>query len=208
MLSMISIVETEWSMRTIWMNHSQLDHDPLRWYPHSQCCNWHTSHRKRPVVEVETEERQTEVMFDLEASTLTPFIRCTEMGDALPGGVFFIYWRAHIYIFDGKTITWKEAVELFAALVPSHRVDRRGGGVGAVQSGVSTQLNSFFFIFYCLLRQPLFSTQLNSFFYIFFRGNPLLLLRKVTNAPGHTWARSPQPLQVQGWEGGAGRDLF
>ena len=45
------------------------------------------------MVEVETEERQTEVMFDLEASTLTPFIRCTEMGDALPGGVFFIiYW--------------------------------------------------------------------------------------------------------------------
>ena len=54
--------------------------------------------------------------------------------------------RAHIYTFDGKTITWKEAVELFAALVPSHRVDRRGGGVGAVQSGVSTQLNSFFYI--------------------------------------------------------------
>ena len=83
----------ERSMRIVWMNHSQLNHDPLRWHPHSQCCNWHTSHRKRPVVEVETEERQTEVMFDLEASTLTPFIRCTEMGDALPGGVFFIiYW--------------------------------------------------------------------------------------------------------------------
>ena len=117
-------------------------------------------------------------MFDLEASTLTPFIRCTEMGDALPGGVFFIYWRAHIYIFDGKTITWKEAVELFAALVPSHRVDRRGGGVGAVQSGVSTQLNSFFFIFYCLLRQPLFSTQLNSFFYIFFSRQPLVVVEE------------------------------
>ena len=77
--------------------------------------------------------------------------------------------RAHIYTFDGKTITWKEAVELFAALVPSHRVDRRGGGVRAVQSGVSTQLNSFFFIFYCLLRQPLFvvCTELKSFFSIF-----------------------------------------
>ena len=91
--------------------------------------------------------------------------------------------RAHIYTFDGKTITWKEAVELFAALIPSHRVNRRGGGVGAVQSGVSTQLNSFFFIyiFYCLLRQPLFvvGTQLKSFFlYFCFSKQPLFAVEE------------------------------
>ena len=121
--------------------------------------------------------------------------------------------RAHIYTFDGKTITWKEAVELFAALIPSHRVNRRGGGVGAVQSGVSTQLNSFFFYIYILLSfkaTPFccWHPAEKFFFYIFVsQSNPFLLLRKGTNAPGHTWARSPQPLQVQGWEGGEGRDL-
>ena len=44
----------------------------------------HTSQRKRPVVVVETEERQTEEMLEWVASTLTPFIRCTEIGDLLP----------------------------------------------------------------------------------------------------------------------------
>ena len=158
MLSMISIVGTDWSMRIVWTNHSQLNLDSLRWNPHSQCCNCQTH--------------------------LTSKASCgggrnggeTNGGDVRLGGVHPhplhpVHWdgrrlawrgflhhilvgpRAHIYIFGGKTITWKEAVELFAALVPSHRVDRRGGGVGAVQSGVSTQLNSFF-IFLFLKATP------------------------------------------------------
>ena len=44
----------------------------------------HTSQRKRPVVVVETDERQTEEMLEWVASTLTPFIRWTEIGDLLP----------------------------------------------------------------------------------------------------------------------------
>ena len=153
-------------MRIVWMNHSQLNHDPLRWHPHSQCCNWHTSHRKRPVVEVETEERQTEVMFDLEASTLTPFIRCTEMGDALPGGVFFIiYWldrgRTSIplmknYYLEGSCRTLCRP----CTIAPS-RPERRRSRSSAERRQHPAE---YFFIFYCILRQPLFSTQLNSFF--------------------------------------------
>lgn len=125
-------------------------------------------------------------MFDLEASTLTPFIRCTEMGDALPGGVFFIiYWldrgRTSIplmknYYLEGSCRTLCRP----CTIAPS-RPERRRSRSSAERRQHPAEQFFFIYIFYCLLRQPLFvvGTQLKSFFlYFCFSKQPLFAVEE------------------------------